>query len=75
MIQVIGWTGALLYIASYALLSTKKLKPGQITYQLLNVLGGVCLVINSLHQSDYPSVFTNAVWALIGVLAILFYRK
>jgi len=59
MQAVIGWIGALLYIIAYFLISIKKLQADQVIFQLLNILGGVCLVVNSLHQSDYPSVFTN----------------
>jgi hypothetical protein len=70
----IGWTGALLYIVAYFLLSIKKLKADDLIYQVLNILGGICLIVNSLHQSDYPSIVTNALWATIGVFAIYYNR-
>lgn len=72
MHEIIGWIGAFLYIIAYLLISIKKLKADHLTFQLLNISGGVCLVVNSLHQSDYPSVFTNGVWAAIGVFAIYY---
>jgi len=28
-----------------------------------------------LHQSDYPSVFTNGVWAAIGIFAIYYNKR
>lgn len=74
MQEIIGWIGALLYIIAYFLVSIKKIRADHLTFQLLNISGGVCLIVNSLHQSDYPSVFTNGVWAAIGVFAI-FYNK
>lgn len=70
----IGWIGSFFYIIAYFLLSIKKLKADKPLYQILNILGGACLIVNSLHQQDYPSIFTNAVWAMIGVFAI-FYNK
>jgi hypothetical protein len=70
--EIIGWTGALLFIVAYFLLSIRKLRADRLPYQLLNILGGICLVINSFHMHDYPSVFTNLVWAGIGVFAIYF---
>ena len=73
--EIIGWTGALLFIAAYLLLSIGKLKPDKSPYQLLNILGGVCLVVNSVHTHDYPSVITNLIWASIGVFAIYFNRR
>ena len=75
MQAVIGWIGALLYIIAYFLISIKKLQADQVIFQLLNILGGVCLVVNSLHQSDYPSVFTNGVWASIGIFAIYYNKR
>ena len=68
MHEVIGWIGALLYIIAYFLISIKKLQADQVAFQLLNILGGVCLIVNSMHQSDYPSVFTNGVWRRLEFL-------
>ncbi|MFZ6011487.1 MAG: CBU_0592 family membrane protein [Bacteroidota bacterium] len=70
----IGWIGAFLYILAYFLLSIKKLRAEGVTYQVMNILGGVCLIVNSSHQEDYPSLFTNLVWAAIGVFAIYYNR-
>jgi hypothetical protein len=75
MHEIIGWTGAFFYIIAYFLLSIKKLRGDQLTYQLLNISGGLCLIVNSVHQSDYPSIFTNAVWACIGFFAIYYNRS
>jgi len=72
--EIIGWTGAIFFIAAYFLLSIKKLRPEGLPYQLLNIGGGICLVVNSFHTHDYPSVLTNLIWAGIGVFAIYFNR-
>ena len=74
MEQIIGWVGAFLYITAYFLLCVKKLKVENVSYQLMNIFGGICLIVNSFHQSDFPSVFTNLVWAGIGVFAIYYNR-
>jgi hypothetical protein len=73
--EVIGWAGAGLFIVAYFFLSIKRLKPDRLVYQLLNITGGICLVVNSFHTHDYPSVFTNLIWAGIGLFAIYFNRK
>jgi hypothetical protein len=73
--EVIGWAGAGFFIIAYFFLSIKRLKPDRLVYQLLNITGGVCLVVNSFHTHDYPSVFTNLIWAGIGVFAIYFNRR
>jgi hypothetical protein len=75
MHEIIGWIGAFLYIIAYLLVSIKKIRADQLNFQLLNISGGICLIVNSLHQSDYPSVFTNGVWAAIGVFAIYYNKR
>jgi hypothetical protein len=74
MHETIGWVGAFLFILAYFLLSIKKLKPDRLPYQALNICGGICLVVNSFHMHDYPSVLANAIWAAIGVFAIYYNR-
>jgi len=68
---VIGWLGAALFISAYFLLSTGYLQAERIPYQLMNVLGAICLVINSWFLSDHPNLVTNGVWMGIGVFAII----
>ena len=75
MEEIIGWIGAFLYIIAYLLVSIKKIKADHLNFQLLNISGGLCLIVNSLHRSDYPSVFTNGVWAAIGIFAIYYNKK
>lgn len=73
--EIIGWIGALLFIIAYLLLSVGKLRADRLPYQLMNIVGGLCLVVNSFDTRDYPSVLTNLIWAGIGVFAIYFNRS
>jgi len=68
--EIIGWIGAVLFIAAYFLLSINVLKADRIPYQLMNVLGGLSLVINSIDLEDYPNFVTNIIWMGIGLFAI-----
>lgn len=68
---IIGWTGAILFISAYFLLSINKLRANGILYQLLNVLGAICLIINSYALNDDPNFILNFVWMCIGLFAIL----
>ena len=70
LVDVIGWLGAASLLAAYALVSTKKLEGNSIGYQLLNLAGGLFLVINSSYYGAYPSVAVNVVWIGIAVFAI-----
>ena len=74
-IEVIGWTGATLILAAYALLSTGKLRAESVTYQLMNILGAAGFVINSGWNGALPSAAMNVVWIGIGVDALQQPRK
>ena len=69
--EIIGWVGAMSYLVSYFLLSVNRLKARSITYQLMNVVGGLCLVICAYDTKDKPNFFTNFVWMCIGIAALV----
>ncbi|WP_150451611.1 CBU_0592 family membrane protein [Arenibacter lacus] len=72
----IGWTGFLLFIASYFLLSVGKLKAERMPYHFMNVGGGLCLVVSAYDTQSWPNLYTNLIWMLIGFYAIfLIVRK
>jgi len=70
LIDVIGWTGAILVLAAYALVSTGKVTGKSMAYQLPNLVGGTCLIANAGYHGAFPSVSVNAVWVCIAVVAI-----
>jgi len=71
ILQFIGWLGVAAYVASYALLSFGFLNADSIRYQLLNALGGICLVVFSLSLADIPNVAVNAIWIIIAVVSLV----
>jgi formate hydrogenlyase subunit 3/multisubunit Na+/H+ antiporter MnhD subunit len=74
-IEVIGWSGAALLLAAYALLSTGRLKAESTTYQLMNILGAVGFVVNSGWNGALPSAAMNVVWLGIGLYALRQHRR
>ncbi|HVI45582.1 MAG TPA: hypothetical protein VM802_11955 [Chitinophaga sp.] len=66
----VGWTGAILYIVAYLLLSTGKLKADTIIYHVLNILGALGLIFNAFVQKDPPNIIVNLVWLAIAMFAI-----
>ncbi len=69
--EIIGWVGSASYLISYFLLSINKLKSNSVTYQLMNVIGAVCLIASAYSSQDRPNLFTNLVWMCIGITAII----
>jgi lipid-A-disaccharide synthase-like uncharacterized protein len=72
---ILGWIGALSYITAYFLVSTKKIQADKPLFHWLNITGGLLMVANALSQSDYPNVFVNSAWAVIGFLALYYFNK
>jgi hypothetical protein len=70
LIDIIGWASSGAVVAAYALVSNHRLDSRSKTYQMLNLGGGIGLVINTLHYGAYPSTFVNIIWTLIAVSAL-----
>ncbi len=68
--EVLGWSGAVVLLLAYALLSSGKLKVGR-TYHLMNIGGSLGLGANSLVHGALPGVLVNTVWLLIGVVTLV----
>lgn len=70
IISSIGWLGVILCTLGYLLLSIKILTPDSLGFQLLNIIGGLCLVTTALETNDLPNAMANLLWMFIGVYAL-----
>ena len=70
-VEIVGWLGAALILAAYALLSMGKLHGRSTTYQWMNVVGSFGFVVNSGWNGAYPSAALNVVWLGIGAYVLL----
>ena len=69
-VEVVGWIGALLILAAYALLTAAKLDGKSRLYQWMNVVGGAGFVVNGWYHRAIPSTALNVLWMLIGGVAL-----
>ncbi|MEW6083298.1 MAG: hypothetical protein AB1607_01765 [Chloroflexota bacterium] len=69
-IQTLGWTGSVLYLLAYALVSLKKTEGDSLLYQGINIVAGVFLVIYTLSLEAYATTGLNAVWVAIGLFTL-----
>jgi len=74
-IEVIGWIGATLIVAAYALLSSGRLAGDSRLYHYMNIVGALGFVVNSGWNGAYPSAALNVVWIGIGGYALLQRRR
>ena len=70
LINILGWTGSILYLLAYALVSMKKTEGDSVLYQGMNIVAGVLLVIYTLTLSAYASTGLNVAWIAIGVFTL-----
>jgi hypothetical protein len=73
--SIIGWLGAVAFIVAYLLLSLQVLSAERVLYHILNAVGGLCLVINSIFLDDAPNFFVNLIWAAIALFAVYRIQK
>ncbi|PJI86914.1 CBU_0592 family membrane protein [Sphingomonas koreensis] len=76
-VDIVGWAGAVLVLAAYGLVSTKRLDGDSIAYQTLNVAGAAGMLINTYVRGALPSAALNVIWIGVGiyVLARIVLRK
>ena len=70
LIDIAGWSGTVLVLGSYALISSGKLQPRSALYQGMNVVGAIGLALNSGWNSAWPSAALNLVWLGIAAYAL-----
>lgn len=76
-VDIVGWAGAVLVLAAYGLVSTKRLDGDSLAYQTLNVAGAAGMLINTYVRGALPSAALNVIWIGVGlyVLVKIAFRK
>ena len=70
LIQILGWTGSILYLVAYVLVSAKKTEGYSLLCQSMNIFAGIFLVIYTLYLGAYATTGLNAVWVAIGLFTL-----
>ena len=70
LLELSGWAGTAALLLAYALVSTRRLPGDSPRYQMLNLVGGALVLINSFYHGAMPSVAVNVFWIAIGVFAL-----
>lgn len=75
IINVVGWTGSILLIVAYWLVSKKRIAPESFIYHSLNIIGSLLLIVNTYYYGAFPSTAVNIIWVFIGFFYITKYMK
>ena len=70
-IEIAGWCGAILFLASYAMVSLDILSVDSLIYQVMNLVGSVIAVALSAKHDVRQNVMVNVVWAIVSIIAII----
>lgn len=70
LIELTGWTAAVLMLTAYVLLNMGRVTSRSRTYQWLNVLSGAGFIVNSGWNGAYPSAAINVVWMAIALYGV-----
>ncbi len=66
-----GWSGGLVLICAYAMVSFGKISPRSTAFQCLNLAGSLMLAANSAWHHAWPSASVNLVWIGVGIGALV----
>jgi hypothetical protein len=69
-LSVIGWTGTVLLVIAYILLSYGKFHGKSKVYQAMNFFGGLFLAIEAGYKGVWSVVGLEVVWCSIAVMTI-----
>jgi len=70
LMDIVGWVGAAAVLAAYWMVSTGRVVGDSTIYQSLNMVGGVCLILNTLYYGAFPSSGVNVVWVGIALYSL-----
>ncbi len=70
LIDILGWIGAIALLVAYALISAKRVEGDSPGYQLLNLVGSLLLILNTLYYGAYPSSFLNLFWIAVALYSL-----
>ena len=69
--EVDGWTGGLVLICAYAMVSFGRISPQGAAFQCLNLAGSLMLAANSAWHHAWPSASVNLIWIGVGIAALM----
>lgn len=71
LVTALGWVGAVTCLVAYVFVTRGTWSPTSGRYQLANVVSGLFMGLVAANSGVWPSVVTNAVWALVGGHAVV----
>lgn len=64
--QIISLLGAIVILFAFAAVQMRRMQSESAVYQLLNLIGGVCLCIAAVASMQYGFILLEGSWALLS---------
>lgn len=71
LIEIAGWTGTILIVSAYFLVSRGYLTGKSRTYQAINLLGALGVGINVFHHEAWSTLALQVAWGTIAVISLI----
>ena len=68
--QIISFLGAILILTAYGALQLNRLATDTITFQTLNLFGGIFLCITAVALRQYGFILVEGLWAVLSVVGL-----
>ena len=68
---ITGWIGVGLMLLAYFLLARNKVKSHSKIYNLMNLVGGVGVLMNSTYNGAWPIAVLNVFWIGVALMAMI----
>lgn len=71
LINILGWVGSAEVILAFGLNTYQKIKSDSLAYILLNITGGVFLIVYSVYHNAFANAVINIVWVIVALAALI----
>lgn len=69
--EACGWYGIVAILVAYAFLSLGILESNQLSYQVLNLTGGMGIVVDAVADKNAQPAVLNIIWSAFALIAIV----
>ena len=69
--QFVSITGAVLILIAYTAHQLKRMNAHTVVYQVLNLLGGVCLCSTAVAAKQYGFILMEGAWSILSLVGLV----
>ncbi|GLX84851.1 hypothetical protein tloyanaT_11030 [Thalassotalea loyana] len=75
LFDIIGMSGTLLVVGCFFLLQLKKITPTSLTYNLMNLVGAILLLVSLCYNFNLASFVIELFWIVASLIGLINYWR